>query len=666
MSGADDDKTVLVSRTQAAAAAADAVASDNALPPGTQLAEFQIVGLIGEGGFGIVYLAYDTQLGRNVALKEYFPGSLATRVRETQVTVKSTRHEETLAAGLRSFVNEARLLAQFDHHSLVNVYRFWEANGTAYMVMPYYDGVTLKDTLRQMGAPPSEAWLRGLLAPVIEALGVLHGVQCYHRDIAPDNIMLLKGSGRPVLLDFGAARRVISDMSQALTVILKPGFAPVEQYAAVASMKQGPWTDIYALAAVVYCAIQGTTPPASVGRLMSDSYVPLAEAAAGRYSDAFLRAIDHGLAVRPTDRPQSVEAFANELGLDIAEHPSRGSPASRENAGAAGVTIAATTTVSSTESRTRTAAMPPLPVPPVAEPKAPLPAAAPPAARVPRTAMFAVGAVVVAALAGTFGWRAMHSGAPAVSATRPSPAVVPRPDTAASTALAQSASEAPSAVIPAGTVTQSAALAPAPPPADVLPAFTPALELERVVALSDPSIHVAVTLRADTARVDKDQLQFRITSNRAGYLYVFNVDPDGQYLMIFPNKLDSNNAIRAGQTLALPRSNWPMMAARPLGANRFLALVSPARRDFTAGGLQQSDVFAGFSANAQHDGAVRRTATYSPFAGEPRCKAGTAGCTPNFGAATFEIDVVSGAAVPVNGLARSTVVSPAGKRVRPG
>ena len=269
-------------------------------------------------------------------------------MRETQVTVKSTRHEETLAAGLRSFVNEARLLAQFDHHSLVNVYRFWEANGTAYMVMPYYDGVTLKDTLRQMGAPPSEAWLRGLLAPLIEALGVLHSVQCYHRDIAPDNIMLLKGSGRPVLLDFGAARRVISDMSQALTVILKPGFAPVEQYAAVASMKQGPWTDIYALAAVVYCAIQGTTPPASVGRLMSDSYVPLAEAAAGRYSDAFLRAIDHGLAVRPTDRPQSVEAFANELGLDIAEHPSRGSPASREDAGAAGVTIAATTAAPAT------------------------------------------------------------------------------------------------------------------------------------------------------------------------------------------------------------------------------------------------------------------------------------------------------------------------------
>ena len=175
-----------------------------------------------------------------------------------------------------------------------------------------------------------------------------------------------------------------------------------------------------------------------------------------------------------------------------------------------------------------------------------------------------------------------------------------------------------------------------------------------------------MTLRADTARVDKDQLQFRITSNRAGYLYVFDVDPDGQYLMIFPNKLDSNNAIRAGQTLALPRSNWPMMAARPLGANRFLALVSPARRDFTAGGLQQNDVFAGFSANAQHDGAVRRTATYSPFAGEPRCKPGTAGCTPNFGAATFEIDVVSGVAVPVNDLARSTVVSPAGKRVRPG
>ena len=126
-----------------------------------------------------------------------------------------------------------------------------------------------------MGAPPDEEWLRELLEPLTEALAVIHAEQCFHRDIAPDNVILLKGSQRPLLLDFGAARRVIGDMTQALTVILKPGYAPVEQYAEVPGMKQGPWTDVYALAAVVYYAIIGKTPPTSVGRLMNDNYVPL-------------------------------------------------------------------------------------------------------------------------------------------------------------------------------------------------------------------------------------------------------------------------------------------------------------------------------------------------------------------------------------------------------
>jgi serine/threonine protein kinase len=319
----DADRTVV---TQSAALSANA---QHALPAGTRLGEFEIVDLIGEGGFGIVYLAYDTQLGRNVALKEYIPAALAARVGTSEVSVRSERHEDTFRAGLKSFINEARLLARFDHHSLVKVYRFWEANGTAYMVMPYYEGITLRDGLRRMPAPPDEAWLTALLTPLIEALAVLHASQCYHRDIAPDNIMLLHGSGRPVLLDFGAARRVIGDMTQALTVILKPGYAPVEQYAEVAAMKQGPWTDVYALGAVVYFAIQGKTPPPSVGRLMSDTYVPLASAAAGRYTDRFLRAIDHALAVRPEHRPQSVEALASELGIsiDAPAHEASGAPA---------------------------------------------------------------------------------------------------------------------------------------------------------------------------------------------------------------------------------------------------------------------------------------------------------------------------------------------------
>ncbi|MEO7245071.1 MAG: serine/threonine-protein kinase, partial [Rubrivivax sp.] len=292
----------------------------NGLPVGSRLAEFEITTLLGEGGFGIVYLAIDHSLGRRVALKEYMPASLASRGQGSQVQVRSARHRDTFELGLRSFVNEARLLAQFDHPALVKVYRFWEANGTAYMVMPYYEGTTLRDLLLTLPGRPDEAWLRALLAPLTEALQVIHAEQCYHRDIAPDNVMMLAGAhDRPLLLDFGAARRVIGDMTQALTVILKPGYAPVEQYAEIPGLKQGPWTDVYALAAVVYFAITGRTPPPSVGRLLNDTYEPLARVAGNAFSERFAHAIDRALAVRPEERTQSVEALRADLGLGQAQ-----------------------------------------------------------------------------------------------------------------------------------------------------------------------------------------------------------------------------------------------------------------------------------------------------------------------------------------------------------
>ena len=276
------DKTRAYAPPPPAAAPPPAADMGNGLPIGTRLGEFELNKLVGEGGFGIVYLAYDHSLQRRVALKEYMPSSLAARTGEHQVQVKCERHRETFEAGRKSFINEARLLAQFDHPSLVKVYRFWEANGTAYMVMPFYEGKTLQATrCARWPQPPDEAWLRTLLAPLTEALVVIHAEQCYHRDIAPDNVMMLAGSNRPLLLDFGAARRVIGDMTQALTVILKPGYAPVEQYAEIPGMKQGPWTDVYALAAVVYFAITGKTPPPSVGRLLNDTYVPLARVGRG-------------------------------------------------------------------------------------------------------------------------------------------------------------------------------------------------------------------------------------------------------------------------------------------------------------------------------------------------------------------------------------------------
>ena len=309
----------------AAVASAPRVARSSALLPiGARVNEFEILETLGEGGFGIVYRASDHSLRRAVALKEYMPAVLAARSDTQRVSVKSGEHVQTFLAGLRSFINEAQLLAQFDHPALVKVYRFCEANGTAYMAMPLYEGGTLKQALRARaargGAPPDEGWLRALVEPLLDALELLHRENCLHRDISPDNILLLGGDRpdpKPLLLDFGAARRVIGEQTQALTVILKPGYAPIEQYDETPGLKQGPWTDIYALAAVLHMAIVGKPPPQAVGRLLQDSCEPLAglPGRLGRYSDQFLAAIDHALAPLPQDRPQDIASWRAELGI---------------------------------------------------------------------------------------------------------------------------------------------------------------------------------------------------------------------------------------------------------------------------------------------------------------------------------------------------------------
>src|SRR5262245_61015099 len=146
----------------------------NALPVGTRMGEFEILSVVGEGGFGIVYLAQDHALQRRVALKEYLPSSLARRTKDMQVSVLSDAEVETFGIGMRSFIKEARMLAEFDHPSLVKVFRFWEGNGTAYMVMPFYEGKTLRQTLQAAGKPPEEAWLKRLLSDVLDALAILH------------------------------------------------------------------------------------------------------------------------------------------------------------------------------------------------------------------------------------------------------------------------------------------------------------------------------------------------------------------------------------------------------------------------------------------------------------------------------------------------------------
>jgi serine/threonine protein kinase len=278
------------------------------LPAGTRFGELEIVRVVGVGGFGIVYLARDHSLERDVALKEYMPSSLASRGVGPQITVRSGSFAETYAIGLRSFVNEARLLARFDHPSLVKVYRFWEANATAYMVMPYLPGQTLREARRAMTQPPSEAWVRGVIDPILGALDLLHREGVFHRDIAPDNIVL-RSDGRPVLLDFGAARHVISDRTQSLTAILKPSYAPIEQYAEMVQLRQGPWTDLYALGAVIHFLLFGAPPSPATARAVHDDALDLELRKVPGVSARFLAVLAWMLAVRPQARPQNVAAL---------------------------------------------------------------------------------------------------------------------------------------------------------------------------------------------------------------------------------------------------------------------------------------------------------------------------------------------------------------------
>ncbi|MES2014855.1 MAG: protein kinase [Pseudomonadota bacterium] len=294
--------------------------SENCLPIGTRLTDFEITGILGEGGFGIVYIAFDHSLQRNVAIKEYMPGVLAARADDHSIRVRAERHQETFNVGLKSFINEARFLAQFDHTSLVKVYRFWEQNHTAYTAMQYYDGRTIKDIVNGSPEMVNEEWCRKILKQILEALEMLYTMRILHRDVSPDNI-IVQENGDAVLLDFGSARQIIGDRTRGLTVILKPGYAPVEQYAGDASLDQGAYTDIYALSAVIYFAIMKEPPATSIARMVKDPILPLAERGVPGYSREFLHAIDKGLAVMAHERPQTIDAFRELLGITSSGTP---------------------------------------------------------------------------------------------------------------------------------------------------------------------------------------------------------------------------------------------------------------------------------------------------------------------------------------------------------
>jgi serine/threonine protein kinase len=281
-----------------------------ALPPRHALHEYRIERVLGHGGFGITYLATDTTLRKTVAIKEYLPAQFAIRAEGATVMPRTRRLAEDYRWGLDRFLDEARTLARFRHANIVPVLRFFEANGTAYIVMEYEDGRPLAELLAGPGRL-SPARIRALLEGIADGLAQIHGAGFLHRDIKPSNV-IVRGDGAPVLIDFGAARQALLRGGATLTSIVTPRYAPLEQYQADA--EQGPWTDIYALGAVAFHAITGEPPPEAPGRIRKDPCRKLAGAELAGYSAAFLAAIDHALAVHPEERPQTVAAWRQSMG----------------------------------------------------------------------------------------------------------------------------------------------------------------------------------------------------------------------------------------------------------------------------------------------------------------------------------------------------------------
>ena len=274
----------------------------NALPMQSMLHEYRIEQVLGAGGFGITYRARDTNLDKDVAIKEYLPGELALRAPDGKVVAQATQHEAGYRWGLERFLLETRTLAKFSHPHIVRVLRYFEANATAYMVMDYEQGDPLK-TVLQHDPQPAEAKLKALLAPLLEGLAAVHAAGFLHRDIKPDNIFV-RADGRPVLIDFGAARQALGGETKSLTSILTPGYAPLEQYSGEG--KQGPWTDLYAMGGVLYRAVADRNPPDAVARIRGDSVATGLAGARGKYSEPFLRAIEWALALDEKMRPQNV------------------------------------------------------------------------------------------------------------------------------------------------------------------------------------------------------------------------------------------------------------------------------------------------------------------------------------------------------------------------
>ena len=287
-----------------------------ALPSGYRLMEYRIDGVLGQGGFGIVYAATDTHLDARVVIKEYLPEDLAYRAADDSVSPRADRDLGHYHDGLDDFLVEARTLATFRHPNIVRVSRFFEANRTAYMVLEYERGQSLKQWRRGQGELAEET-IVSLIAPLLDGLAAVHRSGYLHRDIKPDNVYVRDVDGSVVLLDFGAARQAAAEKAQHAGGVVTPGYAAIEQYAGGGS--QGPWTDIYSMGATLYWLVTGNKPLDSPARAVDRDPLPRAQdLARDRYSPQFLAAIDWALRLQPAERPQDIGEWRSLL---FATHP---------------------------------------------------------------------------------------------------------------------------------------------------------------------------------------------------------------------------------------------------------------------------------------------------------------------------------------------------------
>lgn len=303
--------------------------ASQALPPGYELDEYVIEKEIGAGGFGVTYKAYDKQLDRYVAIKEYFPFNLASRDQSLLVSPKTrvAQDVDEYNWGLSRFIQEARTLALFEHPSIIRVIRYLERNNTAYIIMDFADGRDVSEVLKNDGLLSVDQ-LKSILLPIAEGLAAVHSADMLHRDIKPGNIRV-RENGSAVLIDFGAARQAIGVRSQSISTILTPGYAPIEQYSTRGN--QGPWTDIYALAAVGYVCLTGENLShyEATERIRNDQLPKLAERIKGE-DRIFLEALDWAMSPEEDDRPQTVQAWLDAIKAGVIPATASGGPVTSE------------------------------------------------------------------------------------------------------------------------------------------------------------------------------------------------------------------------------------------------------------------------------------------------------------------------------------------------